>query len=50
MALYLISYDIGEKDEFEYEFLWKRLKEIGAVRILSSEWALVEKVDKAQAI
>ena len=47
MALYLISYDIDEKDEFEYEFLWKRLKEIGAVRILKSEWALIEKVAKA---
>jgi len=50
MALYLISYDIDEKDEFEYEFLWKRLKEIGAVRILNSEWALIEKIAKAQAI
>jgi hypothetical protein len=38
MALYLISYDINEKDAFEYEGLWKKLREIGATRILYSEW------------
>lgn len=30
MALYLISYDIAEKDAFEYGPLWDLLKEIGA--------------------
>lgn len=40
MPLYLIRYDIYEKDAFEYEPLWKRLKDIGAVRILYSEWAM----------
>lgn len=38
MALYLISYDIAEKDAFEYERLWAKLREIGATRILYSEW------------
>ena len=38
MPLYLISYDIAEKDAFEYEALWAKLKEMGAVRILYSEW------------
>ena len=38
MALYLISYDINEKDKFEYENLWAHLKKIGAMRILYSEW------------
>jgi len=50
MALYLISYDINEKDAFEYEPLWTRLKDIGAVRILYSEWAMIEQVAKAGAI
>ena len=40
MALYLISYDISEKDAFEYDGLWAKLKELGAVRILYSEWAI----------
>lgn len=38
MALYLISYDISEKDAFEYQALWDHLAEIGAARILYSEW------------
>lgn len=38
MAVYLISYDINEKDAFEYDHLWNRLEELGAVRILYSEW------------
>jgi len=50
MALYLISYDINEKDDFEYGPLTTLLKEIGAVRILYSEWAIVEKVAQAGAI
>lgn len=40
MAVYLISYDIAEKDAFEYEGLWAELRRIGAVKILYSEWAL----------
>jgi hypothetical protein len=40
MALYLISYDINEKDAFEYDGLWAKLKELGAARILYSEWVL----------
>ena len=40
MALYLISYDINEKDEFEYGPLWQRLKSMGAVKLLDSEWAM----------
>ena len=40
MALYLISYDINDKDKFEYDGLWGKLEELGAVRILYSEWAI----------
>lgn len=50
MALYLVSYDIAEKDAFEYEGLWDKLKELGAVRILYSEWALEADVNRADAI
>jgi hypothetical protein len=50
MALYLISYDIAEKDEFEYAGLWDALKSIGAVRILYSEWVVVEAQGRAGAI
>jgi hypothetical protein len=50
MALYLISYDIAEKDEFEYGPLWAKLKNIGAVKILYSEWLLVEGVNKSTAV
>jgi len=38
--LFLISYDINEKDAFEYKPLWARLGEIGAKRILYSEWVV----------
>jgi len=50
MALYLISYDINEKDAFEYKPLWERLEQLGAVRILYSEWALEDEVGRAGAI
>lgn len=50
MALYLISYDIAEKDDFEYEGLWNTLKTIGAVRILYSEWVVVDIQGRAAAI
>jgi hypothetical protein len=41
MALYLISYDITEKDKEEYEALWAKLRELRATKILYSEWVLV---------
>ncbi len=47
MALYLISYDISEKDAFEYGNLWQKLKDLGARRILYSEWVVID--DNAQA-
>jgi len=50
VALYLISYDINEKDAFEYDGLWAKLKELGAVRILYSEWVLQDAIGKASAI
>lgn len=50
MALYLISYDISEQDQFEYQGLWDKLKEIGAVRILYSEWLRVGSTGQANAI
>ena len=40
MPVYLISYDIAEKDAFEYEPLWEKLKEMRATRILYSEWVV----------
>ena len=50
MALYLISYDIAAKDAFEYGPLWKRLEELGAIKILYSEWVLSGGVTQAQTI
>jgi hypothetical protein len=50
MALYLISYDINEKDAFEYEGLWALLKKIGAIKILYSEWAVTGEVGAASDI
>ena len=50
MALYLISYDINYKDAFEYDGLWSKLKELGAVRILYSEWAIAADSGKAKTI
>jgi hypothetical protein len=41
MPLYLISYDIAEKDAFEYGPLWAKLEELGAARILYSEWIVI---------
>ena len=40
MPLYLISYDIAEKDAFEYDNLWAKLRQMGAKKILYSEWAV----------
>lgn len=50
MALYLISYDINEKDAFEYDRLYKKLNSIGATRILYSEWTVVDAVGQASSI
>lgn len=47
MALYLVSYDINEKDAFEYAGLWAKLKEMKAVKILYSEWVIVRDVGQA---
>jgi hypothetical protein len=40
MSLYLISYDIAEKDAWEYDALWKKLEWMGAKKILYSEWVV----------
>ncbi len=40
MPLYLISYDIAEKDAWEYDALWKKLEQMGAKKILYSEWVV----------
>jgi hypothetical protein len=50
MALYLISYDIAEKDAFEYDGLWARLKELGAIKILYSEWVIAGEATAAERI
>ena len=50
MALYLISYDIADKDKDEYEALWNKLEELGAEKILYSEWVLVDSVGNATEI
>lgn len=50
MALYLISYDIAKQDAKEYDGLWALLKQIGAVKILYSEWVVVDAVKRASAI
>ncbi len=50
MALYTISYDIAEGDEAEYAPLWECLQEIGAVRILYSQWIVKAGVGQAVAI
>jgi hypothetical protein len=47
MALYLISYDISEKDAFEYESLWAKLRDLGAIKILYSEWLISADVGSA---
>jgi hypothetical protein len=39
MALYLLSYDIAEKNN-DYQSLWDFLEGLGAKRILYSEWAV----------
>jgi len=50
MALYLISYDINDKDKDEYESLWAALRQLGAVKVLYSEWMLVGNTGQAKLI
>lgn len=50
MALFLISYDINEKDAFEYDKLWAKLREIGATKILYSEWVIPGEVGEVSKI
>jgi len=50
MALYLISYDIASKDNFEYQPLWNLLESIGATKILYSEWVVPGDTGRAAAI
>jgi hypothetical protein len=50
MALYLISYDIAEKDAFEYKPLWDQLEQLKAVKILYSEWIMIADAGQASTI
>jgi hypothetical protein len=50
MALYLISYDIADKDAFEYGPLWSKLDALGAIKILYSEWVVPGEIGAASAI
>src|ERR1700689_5322337 len=47
MAVYRISYDLSGEGN-DYEPFWNRLHELGAIKILKSEW-LIAKPDKDQA-
>ncbi|HVO62215.1 MAG TPA: hypothetical protein VMT53_14860 [Terriglobales bacterium] len=40
MALYLISYDIAERNREEYQELWDYLDSLGSQRILYSQYAV----------
>ena len=50
MALYLVSYDIADKDKFEYEPLWAKLNALRATRILYSEWVVASGTGEAEGI
>ena len=50
MALYLISYDIIQKDALEYDLLWAKLRAMGAKKILYSEWVVRGETGAAQRI
>jgi hypothetical protein len=50
MALYLISYDIKQGHESEYEDLWATLRKMRATKILLSQWLLVDEPHKASDI
>jgi hypothetical protein len=47
MALYLVSYDIAKEDSDEYKPLWEKLEELGATKILFSEWLVKGKTGQA---
>jgi hypothetical protein len=49
MALYQISYDIAEEDASEYQRLWALLRQLGALRILYSQW-IIEAGDRQSDI
>ena len=40
MALYLVSYDVNEKDKDEYQELWDYFDSLKAQKILYSEYAV----------
>jgi hypothetical protein len=50
MALYLISYDIADKDKFEYGPMWAKLEDLGATKILYSEWVVADDAGMAKSI
>lgn len=50
MALYLISYDIAEGHKMDYQPLWDKMDELGAVRVLYSEYMVTDAPGRASAI
>jgi CRISPR/Cas system-associated endoribonuclease Cas2 len=50
MPLYLVSYDIANKDDSEYRNLWAKLRELKAAKILYSQWVLPGDVGQAASI
>jgi len=50
MALYLVSYDIAEKDAHEYKPLYDLLNQLGAVRILYSEWVITGDIGLSETL
>lgn len=42
MALYLVTCDILQRDPGDYEGLWEFFRSRNALRILSSQWVIVE--------
>ncbi len=50
MALYMVSYDIAERDKSEYPQLWETLKRLGATKILYSEWVIVDQEGQSTSI
>jgi hypothetical protein len=49
MALYLISYDVAEGNVEDYRPLWDLMEELGATRILYSQW-VVQRHNDAMAL
>ena len=50
MSLYLISYHITESDDWEYNPLWERLKEMSATKVLDSAWMVADGLGQAEQI